>query len=202
MIFPKIVSLPEWRFLPTFEKNGGHEKIMVTIPYMSGALEAVEQTLRRHGIGTAVRLYKTLCQLLVHQKDKRSVPESAGVVYSIPCRDCPIVYIGETGRRFEMRQKEHKKDLKQLEGVKYTRARRKESITDIHQSALMDHIDRKNHTIDREGVRLPAKEPDWKKRRVKDAIFIRKRRLARTKGPVWSQNILASKNVLPNSPYP
>ena len=66
-----------------------------------------------------------LCQCLVHPKDKKSVQESAGVVYSIPFKDCPMVYIGETGRMFEVRQKEHKKDLKRLEGVKYTRARRK-----------------------------------------------------------------------------
>ena len=63
-----------------------------------------------------------------------------------------------------MRQKEHKKDLKQLEWVKYTRARRKESLTEIHQLPLMDHITCKNNAINWEGVRLPATEPDWKKR--------------------------------------
>ena len=36
------------------------------------------------------------------------------------------------------------------------------------------HIASKNHTINWEGVRLPAKELDWKKRGVKEAIFIRK----------------------------
>ena len=49
-------------------------------------MEAVELTLRRHGIATAVRPYKTLRQLLVHPKDKRLVEESAGVVYSFPCK--------------------------------------------------------------------------------------------------------------------
>ena len=50
---------------------------------------------------------------------------------------------------------------------------------------MTDHVASKNHTIDWEGVRLPAtidwvgvrlqvKEPDWKKRGVKEAIFIRK----------------------------
>ena len=53
-------------------------------------------------------------------------------------------------------------------------ARKKESVTEIHQSALMDHVASKNHTIDWEGVRLPEKEPDCKKRGVKEAIFIRK----------------------------
>ena len=45
---------------------------------------------------------------------------------------------------------------------------------EIHQSALTNHVASKNHMIDWEGVRLLAKEPDWKKRGVKEAIFIRK----------------------------
>ena len=73
-----------------------------------------------------------------------------------------------------MREKEHTKDLKQPEEVKYTRARRNESLTEIHQSALTDHVASKNHTINWEGVKLLAKEPDWKKRGVKESIFIRK----------------------------
>ena len=58
--------------------------------------------------------------------------------------------------------------------MKYTRARRKESLMEIHQSVLMDYVTSKNHTIDCEGVRLLAKEPEWKKRGVKQAIFIGK----------------------------
>ena len=39
----------------------------------------------------------------------------------------------------------------------------------------MDHVASKNHIIDWEGVRLLAKEPDWKKRGVKkEAFFIMK----------------------------
>ena len=70
--------------------------------------------------------------------------------------------------------------MKQLEGVKYTRARRKESLTEIHQSALTDHVACKNHIIDWEGMRLLAKEPDWKKRGGKEAIFIRKAGMCET----------------------
>ena len=82
------------------ENSDGHDRIIVTIPYPREVSEAVERTLRRHGISTAVRPYKTLSQCLVNPKDKRSVQESAGVVYSIPCKDCPMVYTGETWRRF------------------------------------------------------------------------------------------------------
>ena len=83
------------------------------------------------------------------------------------------MYIGETGRRYRIRQKEHKKDMEQLEGVKYTRARWKESLMESHQLALTDHVVSKNHMIDWDGVRPPAIEPDWK-RDVKETIFIRK----------------------------
>ena len=74
------------------------------------------------------------------------------------------IYIRETGRRFDMREKEHRKDLKQLDGVKYTRTKKKESLMEIHQSVLTDHVESKNHMIDCKGVRprvrLLAKEPD------------------------------------------
>ena len=43
---------------------------MVAILYMRGVSEVVEWTLRRHGIATAVRPYKTLCLCLAHPKDK------------------------------------------------------------------------------------------------------------------------------------
>ena len=62
-----------------------------------------------------------------------------------------------------LREKEYKKDLKQLEGMTYTRARLKESHMEIHQLAPTDHGASKNHMIDLEGGRFPAKEPDWEK---------------------------------------
>ena len=34
------------------------------------------------------------------------------VVYKIPCLDCTGVYIGETGRSFKTRPKEHQRDVK------------------------------------------------------------------------------------------
>ena len=38
----------------------------------------------------------TLRQLLVHPKDRVPMDERKGVVYSIPCTECPKVYIGQT----------------------------------------------------------------------------------------------------------
>ena len=60
-------------------------------------------------------------------KDKPSAQDSVGVVYSIPCNTCPKVYIGETGWMYGMREKEHMKDVKQVDGVNYTKAKKWES---------------------------------------------------------------------------
>ena len=104
----------------------------------------------------------------------RSPQDTAGVVYQIPCRDCDKVYVGETGRRYGAREKEHQKDVASISDIKYTRARRKESATEFHQSALMDHVAQSNHTIDWDKAKLPMKEPHWKTRGIKEAVLIRK----------------------------
>ena len=81
--------------------------------------------------------------------------------------------IGETGRRYGVRDKENIKDVKQLEGVNYTRAaRERQSQTQYHQSALTDYAAVCNHIIDWDGVKLPAKDSDWVKRGIREAICI------------------------------
>ena len=94
------------------------------------------------------------------------------MVYSIPCKDCPKQYIGETGRKYSVREKEHQKDTAQLEGKKFTRAQKKVSTSEVHQSALTDHIAETNHTIDWSGVKLPSKDPDWHTRGIREAIHM------------------------------
>ena len=36
----------------------------------------------------------------------------SGIVYSIPCEDCDVEYIGETGRAFGTRQGEHERAVR------------------------------------------------------------------------------------------
>ena len=37
-----------------------------------------------------------------------------GAIYKIPCKDCSSVYVGETGRCFNTRLSEYKRDLKPI----------------------------------------------------------------------------------------
>ena len=64
-----------------------------------------------HGVGTAMKPHLTLKRMLVHPKEKRTPQENTGVVYQVPCKDCPCVYTGETERRYGVREKEHQQEV-------------------------------------------------------------------------------------------
>ena len=62
--------------------------------------------------------------LLVCPKDKVNREETAECVYRIPYKNCQKVYIGETGRCFGVRMKEHRKEVEQRQGVNTPEAQR------------------------------------------------------------------------------
>jgi len=49
--------------------------------------EATERIFRKYGISTAVKHYKTLRNLLIHPKDKRTIGQTGECVYKIPCHN-------------------------------------------------------------------------------------------------------------------
>ena len=73
-----------------------------------------------------------------------------------------------------MREKEHKRDVKTLDETKYTRSRKKDSLTERYPSTITDHVAKENYTIDWESVTFPAKGVNWTARAVKEAVEIRK----------------------------
>ena len=69
----------------------------VTLPYISGLSESIHRVLAPLAIQVTFRSCKTLRQELVHPKDPVPANRRKGVVYSIPCAECPCNYIGQTG---------------------------------------------------------------------------------------------------------
>jgi hypothetical protein len=153
----------------TNESNG-----MVVIPYIQGVSERLQRSFKKYNIQTAMKPYNTLKHLLVHPKDKRDTAKTTDCVYQIPCQSCDKVYVGETGRLFETRLNEHKKDAEKVSQKKYTRANRKDSATEKHKSAITDHIAQENHTIDWKGAKILDKDSDKQKRWIREVIWIRR----------------------------
>ena len=74
----------------------------------------------------------TLQQQFPAPKFRPSLESQTNVVYKIPCGDCSWCYIGETGRAFNTRKKEHLRNVK----------------TAAKGSRIANHVWANSHAID------------------------------------------------------
>ena len=131
------------------EKNKGH----VTIPYIKGLSERLRRLFKQHQIGTSFKPINKISQLIIHPKDPIPAKEKCGVVYEVGCKNCSKTYIGETGRKLGIRISEHKKDHETSTSIGVsTRAIRQRSASDVHKSAITDHMVQENHVPNWEDV--------------------------------------------------
>ena len=80
---------------------------------------------------------------------KRSTHSRANwrMVYRIPCHNCDCAYIGETGRNYEKRQEEHRKEVELISNRTFTRSDWKSRAAEMNKSAITDHVAKENHII-------------------------------------------------------
>ena len=84
----------------------------MVIPYIKGISEKIEHVCRSLNIKTVFTSTPTLKKHLMKVKTPREKSKIKGVVYEIPCMDCSMVYVGETGRTLDKRLKEHQNAVK------------------------------------------------------------------------------------------
>ena len=169
----KMRETPKDRSKPKDTENRTPTLGQVSLPYVAGLSESFARLLKRHGVQSAMKPYNTLRQNLVHPKDKRPITDNAGVIYKIPCQQCPKSYIGETGRCFGIRLKEHKDEVDKVDkSARFTRSQRKTSESTYHKSALTDHTSQNNHVIDWDNAKLVGREDQWKRRQILESIRI------------------------------
>lgn len=58
----------------------------ITIPYIRGVREPVQQAMKKHNIRTIVKPHTKLRQLLVYTKDRIHPDNKCNVIYEIPCK--------------------------------------------------------------------------------------------------------------------
>ena len=73
--------------------------------------------------------------------------------YKVPCANCGKTNVGETGRKLRVRLHEHKTEVKSKTERAFTRSQHKASLTEYSKSALTDHANQVNHTIDWKSLR-------------------------------------------------
>ena len=93
------------------DKQSGY----VTSPYISGITDTLRCTLLKQNIRVTTRPLKTLQRMFSSSKHQVPPEQRTSVIYNIPCSDCPWSYVGETGRSFQTRKKEHSRNVKSCE---------------------------------------------------------------------------------------
>ncbi len=166
--------MPQLEYRMMVDKNEKQYKGQVVLPYIEGVMEKIDRVMKKYGIATAMRPHTTLRRLLVHPKDKCDMTKDGELVYQIPCRDCDMSYVGETGRLFKYRLEEHKKDVNSVPVQQFTRNARKQSQSTLNKSALTDHTTVENHEIDWAGAKVLDKESHKRRRHVREALWIRR----------------------------
>ena len=94
---------------------------------------------------------RTIRDHLVNPKDKDTILKKSGVIYKYSCGrvDCGEEYIGESGRTFVERYREHMRS----------------------PSPIMDHYNTTGHEVSLENFTIVGREDNNIARNIKEAIF-------------------------------
>ena len=87
-------------------------KSFASLPYIRGVTEPLTRVLKEHDVTVVNKPFTTLQQQFPAPKFRPSMESQTNVVYKIPCTNCSWCYIGETGRAFNTRKKEHLRNTK------------------------------------------------------------------------------------------
>ena len=129
-----------------------NNKPHIVVPYIKGLSESYKNIYSKHGIQMHLKGCRTIKDLLVNSKDIDSILQKSRVIYRYKCGrvDCEEEYIGESGRTFVERLKEHMKAL----------------------SPIHDHYNTTGHDISIDNFSTVGREDQNMARSIKEAILI------------------------------
>ena len=96
---------------PELEQQDDAPKILCT-PYIRGLSEKIEKVCAPLGVKPVFRPKRTLKTEQMQVKNRTPEQKQTGVMYEIPCKDCPEVYVGEAKRTLKVRLDEHRQAVK------------------------------------------------------------------------------------------
>ena len=126
-------------------------KPSIKLPFNKYCNKIVSPILRSHGAKVYHASNNTIKSRLVN-----NAPPKQGGVYFIPCKECPKVYIGQTGRSLQIRLREHQS---------YVRRR-------MHEKAVFKHMFDTNHALDWGNSKFIYRSSNEKQRLVVESTLI------------------------------
>ena len=71
-------------------------KSFTCLSYIHGTIDKIQRVLNDVGVKVAMRPFVTIEKSFPSPKDPLDINEITGIIYQVPCHDCPFVYIGQT----------------------------------------------------------------------------------------------------------
>ena len=124
----------------------------MVVPCVKGMSESCKNICRKHGIEMHFKGGSTIKDLLVQPKDKDIILQKRGVIYRYKCGrvNCEEEYIGESGRTFAERLREHMRA----------------------SSPIHDHYNTTGHDLSLENLSIVGREDQSTARSIREAILI------------------------------
>jgi hypothetical protein len=109
--FTKLMRIREKKRKTITLANGRSTNKMVILPFYAPITNKLHNIMTKHNLNVVYKNEGTLRSLIGVKKDKKQDEECSGI-YQIPCQDCDMIYVGQTKRRFEIRESEHEEAIK------------------------------------------------------------------------------------------
>ena len=146
----------------TPKSANSHASILLLVPFYHTSRASVKGLAEcaGHWVSTPLSTPEIPSGNPSRKKGRPGMLDVKGVVYSIPCADCSATYIGETGRTLKVRMAEHKRVVKSKDPL----------------NGIAVHVQKTAHNINWQEARILARENNWGRRRVLEALEIQQRR--------------------------
>jgi predicted GIY-YIG superfamily endonuclease len=130
----------------------GHETVILA----SKIRKVCQRMLPHVNLHIAFKKQNSLKQIFLPlQRGIDETKKTKNVVYKIPCKDCNLVYVGETSRDRNTRMKEHAADI-----------RKNKATSDIAK-----HMNSFHHSADFTHVETLGNESKWRRRVIKESLL-------------------------------
>ena len=135
------------------QDSNNNQNLYMVVPYHQGLGERVKKTCSKYGVQVYFKGGQTIKSLLMASKDNDPINSKSGVINRYQCNEqgCGEEYIGESGRTFAERFKEHQKP----------------------PSPIFDHYNTSGHNININKFTIVGREDQNLTRTIKEAILIR-----------------------------
>uniref|UniRef100_A0A5S6QH72 Reverse transcriptase domain-containing protein n=1 Tax=Trichuris muris TaxID=70415 RepID=A0A5S6QH72_TRIMR len=177
-------KLHTWRNRVLRRNAAPHTRLV--IPYYPGLSDRLQMAIRKLGVEVVFKNHINLRAILRSDKNKLSAEQIQGAVYMIQC-SCGARYIGETGHTVDVRFQQHIRALHRYREAERRergesprrRGRRQTNNPErvkqdaINASAMVEHAFSCPRPDEGITVYKLAAEPDFRLRKIKEALFIR-----------------------------